>query len=153
MSPSSDLVGASAEPVLVCPSCHAENPDVAFHLHLPPLCTSCGAALPWLHAGSDQSFATDIQARVPVLVDFWAAWCGPGVVMGPILKEVAEELAGKVRIVKINVDHYPKIAGQFQVQGIPTMLMFLDGELVDEVVGAVPKFMLVDRVKHLLTLG
>lgn len=102
-------------------------------------CARCGANLPWLHDGTDDSFAADIVAGVPVIVDFWAPWCGPCRVVGPVLEQIAREQAGKVRVVKVNVDENPRTPGSFQVQGIPTMIVFRDGQPVERIVGAVPR--------------
>ncbi|PNY81687.1 thioredoxin [Deinococcus koreensis] len=132
--------------ILTCAACGAKNrvqtvPDAQV-----PVCARCGANLPWLHDGTDASFAQDIRAGVPVLVDFWAPWCGPCRVVGPVLEEIAREQAGKVRVVKVNVDENPLTPGSFQVQGIPTMILFKDGQPVDRIVGAMAKAGLVQRL-------
>lgn len=135
--------------VLTCAHCGAKNRASSVPTGQVPVCGQCGKNLPWLHDGTDESFDQDIQASVPVLVDFWAPWCGPCRIMGPVLEDVARELAGKVRVVKVNVDDNPRAPGRFGVQGIPTMVLFKDGQEVDQIVGAVQKFVLLDRIKHL----
>jgi thioredoxin 1 len=89
---------------------------------------------------SDDSFAADVLgANVPVLVDFWAEWCAPCKMIGPSLEEISDELAGKVRIVKLNIDDHPDTPGKYGVRGIPTMILFKDGAPAATKVGAAPK--------------
>ena len=89
---------------------------------------------------TDASFQKDVlESPTPVLVDFWAPWCGPCKMIAPVLDELAGELAGKVAIAKVNVDDHQQHAAQFRVQGIPTMILFKGGREVDRLVGAAPK--------------
>jgi thioredoxin 1 len=89
---------------------------------------------------TDQSFEKDVlQSSVPVLVDFWAEWCGPCKALGPKLEEIAGELNGKVKIAKINVDENPNSPAKYGVRGIPTMILFKNGKEVDQIVGNHPK--------------
>lgn len=89
---------------------------------------------------TDQSFATDvIEADGPVLVDFWAEWCGPCKMIGPSLEEISDELAGKVTIAKINIDENPDAPSKYGVRGIPTMILFKNGAPAATKVGAAPK--------------
>ncbi|KEF34139.1 thioredoxin [Deinococcus sp. RL] len=135
--------------LLTCAACGAKNRVAAPPAGQVPVCARCGSALPWLHDGTDATFQEDIQAPVPVLVDFWAPWCGPCRVMGPVLEEVARERAGKVRVVKVNVDENPQSAARYGVRSIPTLLLLRGGEVADTVVGAVPKAALLERLATL----
>jgi len=100
---------------------------------------------------TDASFETEIlKSDVPVLVDFWAPWCGPCRMLAPIVDEIAKEFAGKLRVFKLNTDENPSIASQYGIRSIPTLMIFSDGQKVDTVVGAVPKATLsVTIEKHI----
>ncbi len=89
---------------------------------------------------TDASFEADVlKSDIPVLVDFWAEWCGPCKMIGPALEEISDELAGKVIIAKLNIDEHPETSGKLGVRGIPTMMLFKNGQKVAEKVGAAPK--------------
>jgi thioredoxin 1 len=89
---------------------------------------------------SDASFDLDVlNSDTPVLVDFWAEWCGPCKMIGPALEEISDELAGKVIIAKLNIDDHPETPGKLGVRGIPTMMLFKNGQKIAEKVGAAPK--------------
>ena len=89
---------------------------------------------------TSSSFKSDVlDSSEPVVVDFWAEWCGPCKMIGPSLEEISSELAGKVKIAKVNIDENPDIAAQFGVRSIPTLMVFKGGEVADIKVGALPK--------------
>ena len=88
----------------------------------------------------NNNFKADVlEAEGPVVVDFWAEWCGPCKMIGPSLEEIATEMAGKVKITKLNIDENPELAAQFGVRSIPTLMIFKGGEVADIKVGALPK--------------
>lgn len=99
------------------------------------------------HAFTEDTFEQEvIKSPTPVLVDFWAPWCGPCQMMGPIVDELATEYGDKVKVGKVNVDENQAVAGKYQVLSIPTFLMIKNGEVVDQVVGGVPK----EKLKEML---
>lgn len=100
---------------------------------------------------SDSNFEADVlKSGEPVLVDFWASWCGPCKAIAPALEELADQFAGQVKIAKINVDENPATPSNYGVRGIPTLILFKDGVIVDQVVGAVPKGQLETLIKKAL---
>ncbi len=96
---------------------------------------------------SDQSFEEDVlKSAAPVIVDFWAEWCGPCRMVAPILDEVSGEMADKIRVVKLNVDENPQTASKYGIMSIPTLLLFKDGKIASRQVGAAPKAKLVQWI-------
>jgi thioredoxin 1 len=97
---------------------------------------------------NDNSFQKDVlESTATVIVDFWAPWCGPCRQLSPIVDEVAKEFAGKVEVFKCNIDENPETPSKFMVRGIPTLMIFKDGKLLDTKVGSLPKSALIDWVK------
>lgn len=100
---------------------------------------------------TDASFASDIiESGKPAMVDFWAVWCGPCRMVGPVVEEIAGEFQGKAIVGKVDVDTNQEVAAKYGIRNIPTILFFKDGEVVDKVVGVVPKEQLVEKLNAIL---
>jgi len=106
-----------------------------------------------VHVTDDAFEKTILQSELPVIVDFWAPWCGPCKMVAPALEKLAKEEAGKLLVSKVNTDENPSWAGKFGIQGIPTMLFFLGGKLIHRQVGALPEPMLREVVNQFLNLA
>jgi len=91
-----------------------------------------------------------IQSADLIMVDFWATWCGPCKIVAPVVEELAQEYAGKVNFAKVNTDENPDIASRFNIRGIPTLIFFKDGKVLDQIVGAVPKAQLKTKIDSFL---
>ncbi len=100
---------------------------------------------------TDESFEKDVLgSTVPVLVDFWAPWCGPCRMVAPVVDEIAEQYEGQIKVVKLNTDENPQVASQYGIRSIPTLMIFKGGQRVDMVVGAVPKTTLATTLEKYL---
>ena len=123
--------------VVACPSCAKRNrvPAAAGGV---PQCASCHSPLPWLTDAEDADFdKVAVEAPVPVLVDLWAPWCGPCRAVAPGVEQAARKLAGRLKVVKVNVDRAPAVAARFDARSIPMLLILDRGQLKDRQVGAV----------------
>lgn len=125
----------AASDVTACPSCGTRNrvPQVARGV---PRCASCKADLPWLVEAGEDDFTEVAAGRLPVLVDLWADWCGPCRLIAPAVEQASRDLAGRLKVVKVDVDRAPGVSARYGVQGIPTLLVLRDGQEVDRQVGA-----------------
>jgi thioredoxin 2 len=123
--------------IITCPNCSSRNrvrPSAAGV----PRCSVCHHLLPWVVEASPDSFDEEIVASVPVLVDFWAPWCGPCRMVSPAVELIGREHAGALKIVKLNVDDAPAISERYDIRGIPLLVILRDGAEVDRLVGAAP---------------
>jgi thioredoxin 2 len=139
--------------IRACPACGAKNRVPVGRAGHGPRCGRCHAALPVEAATpvavSDQSFGSEVErSALPVLVDFWAPWCGPCRTVAPVLEQLASERAGRLKVAKVNVDENPALSARFSVRSIPTLALFRGGVLVDEIRGAVPKATIEARLAH-----
>jgi thioredoxin 2 len=123
--------------IVACPNCHTKNRVRATSSGV-PRCSVCQTLLPWIVEAGPDSFDEEITASVPVLVDFWAPWCGPCRMVSPLVERLGAEHAGRLKVVKLNVDDAPAISARFGVQGIPLLVVIRDGSEVDRLVGAAP---------------
>ncbi len=145
-------------PVVSCSKCGTKNRvELARAADGQAKCGKCGTPLDTSKIAADDqkplivtdaTFEGDVLrvGSMPVLVDCWAPWCGPCRMVGPIMDQLAAESNGRYRIAKLNVDENPRIASQFQIQSIPTMLIFKEGKLIDRLVGAQPKPAIAERL-------
>ena len=138
-----------------CSACGATNrvPRDKIAEGRAPVCGKCKAPLPVgkPQPVTDATFAQDVEGSpVPVLVDAWAPWCGPCHMIAPIVDQLATELAGRVRVVKLNVDDNPQTASRFDLRSIPTLLVLKDGREVDRLVGVRPKQEIMRRLEKVI---
>jgi thioredoxin 2 len=140
-----------------CPACGATNrvPHERIVQGLEPICGRCKTPLPVTRKPvtvTDATFSDEVErSPLPVLVDAWAPWCGPCRMIAPAIDELAAEMAGRVRVAKLNVDDNPATAARFDLRSIPTLLLLKGGREVDRIVGVVPKAEIARRLERVVT--
>ena len=138
-----------ASKVVECPSCGTRNRlPLAASGH--PRCPSCKTDLPWLVDASDEDFDAAVDTKTLVVVDLWAPWCGPCRMIAPVLESLSREMAGRLKVVKVNVDDSPAVAQRYRAQSIPMLLVMDQGKVVDTLIGAQPAPMMRARIQGAL---
>ena len=123
--------------IVTCPNCGKKN-RVRAVASGAPHCAPCGKPLPWMVEADEESFPEAVErSPLPALVDFWAPWCGPCRMVGPVVEQMSRELAGRMKVVRINSDQAPGLSQRFQILGIPTLILFDHGKVSDRITGAV----------------
>ena len=135
--------------IITCPNCQTRNRVGAIERGV-PRCASCKVELPWVVDADTDTFAAETTASVPVVVDFWAAWCGPCRMISPVLEGLAKDHSGHMKVVKVDVDANPALAQRFGAMSIPLLVLIKDGTEVDRIVGALPRAALEQRLAPLL---
>ena len=132
------MENAARARVVSCPGCGQKN-RLKADASGTPQCARCGASLPWLVDVSTADFESGVEASpVPVLADFWAPWCAPCRIVAPVVEKLAADLAGRVKVAKVNTDEEPALGNRFGVRGIPTLILFEHGREKDRIVGVMP---------------
>jgi thioredoxin 2 len=127
-----------ASTITTCPHCGTRN-RIAASAEGVPRCGSCHRELPWIADAAQDELDEHLAVSLPVIIDFWAPWCGPCRMVTPALERIAQDHAGELKLVRVNVDDAPQAAGRFGAQSIPLLVLTRGGEEVDRMVGAVPQ--------------
>ncbi len=135
--------------VVACPNCGQHN-RIRSAASGVPKCGKCHATLPWVVHSDTGTFARDVDTTMTVVVDFWAPWCGPCRMISPILEELAHEYAGRLKVVKVNVDENPELGRRYGARSIPLLVVMKGGREVNRIVGALPKPALLSRLSPYL---
>ena len=136
--------------ILVCQDCGARN-SIRPSPRGSPHCGTCGKPLPWVVNATDATFDLEARTTATAIVDLWAPWCGPCRFVSPILEELAREHAGRLKVIKVNVDDNLALSRRYGASSIPTLVFLKDGHEVDRLVGAAPKPVLADRLAPYLS--
>jgi thioredoxin 2 len=152
MSATQDSKAGAGASIVRCPHCNKAN-RVRPTPQGTPRCGSCHQPLPWLVAATAATFDEELRASVPVLVDLWAPWCRPCRMMAPALEQLARERAGRLKVVKLNVDEAPAVARRFKVQSIPLLVLTRQGHEFARLTGAAPLARLQSWLNSELTLA
>ena len=136
--------------VVKCPRCGRKN-RVPAAAAGSPHCGQCGAPLPWVADAGDDDFAEVVErSTLPVVVDMWAPWCAPCRIVSPALEQLSRDFAGRLKLVKVNVDEAPKLSQRFTIQAVPTLLLIRDGQVIARQAGAAPAHVLRSWVEQAL---
>jgi thioredoxin 2 len=130
---------------IVCHHCGTPN-RIAASERGSPHCGNCGKPLAWVVNADESTFDVEVRAQPTVVVDLWAPWCGPCRIVSPVLDELARQYAGRLKVVKVNVDDNQGLARRFDAMSIPTLVVLRDGNVADRIVGALPKPQLEARI-------
>ncbi len=141
---------AAKPTIITCLNCGTKN-RVRPRAEGIPRCSVCHAALPWIVETDAGGFDEEIVASIPVLVDFWAPWCGPCRMVSPVVEQIGREYAGRLKVVKLNIDEAPAIAARYAIQSIPQLIVIKDGQEADRLVGAVPPAQLRAMIERHVT--
>jgi thioredoxin 2 len=138
--------------VTACPGCGKKS-RVPSAAHGRPQCAACGRALPWVAEATDADINEVLDTKQLVVVDLWAPWCRPCRLVTPVLERLASRYAGRVKVVKVNVDDNPAAAAHYEARSIPTLVMIRAGVAVDRLVGAHPEPVITQHVEAALEVG
>lgn len=144
------MSGEAPATVVTCTGCGRRS-RVRPNALAVPRCGNCHRPLPWSVEADEASFDAEARAAVPVVVDLWAPWCGPCRQIAPVLEGLAAKHAGRLKLVRVNVDENPRLASEYRAMSIPLLVVLRDGQEVDRIVGAMPAPALEQRLAPYLT--